>query len=352
MKEKFRLYHNTRRVVKQWVSVSDSLLAVMTWFIIGFTFAQNAALPRVAAKIPWSTKLPSRTQRLWRWLSNERINSEAIAASIASCWLANFRNQTIYLVIDRTDISDTHWLLFVGLAYRGRTFPLVWQVMPGKGSTSFTQQSALLKVIVPMIDCSCTVVLLGDREFRSTALMGFCCRRGWHFLLRLKCDTWITAQRRSFQLRDIPLEPGEKRYYTNVYITRNRRGPYHLAVYREKGSSDPWYIATDEHASAQTLRLFEKRFYVEAMFSDFKSRGFDIEKTRIRNPERIDRILLIVVIGYLFITQHGLRCIRCGLRPFFEKHRRYYSLFRLGELYFSHRFDGGKDIWFSLPRLE
>ena len=164
MKEKFRLYHNTCRVLKQWVSLSDSLLCVMTWFIIGYIFAQNAALPKVAAKIPWSTKLTSRTQRLWRWLSNKRINSFAIAQSIASCWLANFRNQTIYLVIDRTDISDTHWLLFVALAYRGRTFPLVWQMMPTKGSTSFRQQSALLKVIVPLIDPSCTVVLLGDTD--------------------------------------------------------------------------------------------------------------------------------------------------------------------------------------------
>jgi hypothetical protein len=352
VKEKFRLYHNTHSILRQWVSLSDSLLCVMTWFTIGFIFATDAALPRIAAKIPWTTKLPSRTQRLWRWLKNENVNSFLIAESIASCWLSNFRNQTIYLVIDRTDISDTHWLLFVGLAYRGRTFPLVWQVLPGKGSTNFRQQTALLKAIVPLIDDSCPVVLLGDREFRSTALMGFCCRRGWQFRLRLKCDTWIRANRRWFQLRDISLQPGERRYYKNVYITRNRRGPFHLAVYREKGSDDPWYIATGTTASAKTLMEFKKRFYVEAMFSDFKSRGFDIERTRIQNPERIDRLLLVVVTAYLFITQHGLRCIRCGMRPFFEKGRRFYSLFRLGELYFSHRFDGGNDIRFALPRLE
>ena len=182
--------------------------------------------------------------------------------------------------------------------------------------------------------------------------MGFCRRRGWQFRLRLKCDTWIRANRQWFQLRDISLQPGEKRYYKNGYITRNRRGPFHLAVYREKGSADPWYIATDTIACASTLREFEKRFYVEPMFSDFKSRGFDIEKTRIQNPDRIDRIILIVVMAYLFVTQHGLRCIRCGMRRFFEKSRRFYSLFRLGELYFSEQFLGGKEVRFGLPRLE
>ena len=83
VKEKFCLYHNTRLKLRQW-----------------------------------ETQLPSRTQRLWRWLKNPTVNSFLIAQSIAETWLANFRHKTIYLVIDRTDISDTHWLLFVGLAYR------------------------------------------------------------------------------------------------------------------------------------------------------------------------------------------------------------------------------------------
>ncbi len=79
---------------------------------------------------------------------------------------------------------------------------MVWVVLPGKGSTSFRQQAALLKVVEPLIDDSYTVILLGDREFRSTTLMNFCKRRRWHFRLRLKCDTWIRANRRWFQLRE------------------------------------------------------------------------------------------------------------------------------------------------------
>ena len=157
VKEKFRLYHNTHLKLRQWINLSDALLCVMTWpfgwleepsaFIIGFIFAANGTLPRIVAKIPWSTKLPSRIQRLWRWLKNPKVNSLLIAQSIAETWLANFRHKTIYLAIDRTDISDAHWLVFVGLAYRGRTFPLVWRVLPSKGSPRFRQQTALLKTI-------------------------------------------------------------------------------------------------------------------------------------------------------------------------------------------------------------
>ena len=352
MKEKFRLYHETVGSLRQWFNLPEALSEVMTWFIIGFIFAQDGELPRIAAKIPWSTKLPSKTQRLWRWLKNPKIDPILLSLTIAERWLSNFRNQRIYLVIDRTDINNKHWLLFIGLAYRGRTFPLIWDVLDGKGSTNFGQQAALLKAIEPLIDNSCTVILLGDREFRSTALMNFCKRHGWHFRLRLKCDTWIRANRCWFQLRDLHLQPGERKYFQKVYITKKRRGPFHLACWRSVGGKDdPWYIATDETAGAKTLFEYKKRFYVEPMFSDFKRRGFDIERTRLQKPDRISRLLLVVVIAYLFIAEQGTRCIRRGRRRHFEKGRRFYSLLRLGELYFSFRFDSGERIEFALPRL-
>jgi hypothetical protein len=103
-----------------------------------------------------------------------------MAKQIASRWLSSWPWQTIYLVIDRTDISNKHWLLFIGLCYRGRTLPLVWQVLKKKGATDFKTQAALLKEVLPLLPQNCPVVLLGDREFRSTSLMSFCKRRGWH----------------------------------------------------------------------------------------------------------------------------------------------------------------------------
>jgi hypothetical protein len=273
-----------------------------------------------------------------------------MAKQIASRWLSSWPWQTIYLVIDRTDISNKHWLLFIGLCYRGRTLPLVWQVLKKKGATDFKTQAALLKEVLPLLPQNCPVVLLGDREFRSTSLMSFCKRRGWHFRLRLKCDTWIRANRRWFQLRDIPLQPGQKRYFQKVYITKWRQGPYHLAVYWKKDEDEPWYIASDQEASSRTLLEYRKRFHTEAMFSDFKKRGFQLENSRIKIPERVERLLIVVVLAYLFLSQLGLRCIHSGQRRFFEKSkRRFYSLLQLGMAAFFERLNGGQVVHYALP---
>lgn len=352
MKTKFQLYHTTRKKFEQWFNLSYNNLTVLTWFVVGLVFAWDCRLTRIARQIPWQTKIPSRTQRLWRWLKNPKIDALFLAKQLATQWLRNWAWGTIYLVIDRTDIDNRHWLLFLGICYRGRTLPLVWKVMPHKGATNFNTQVALLKEVLPLIPPKCSVVLLGDREFRSTSLMGFCKRRGWHFRLRLKCDTWIRANRRWFQLRDLDIKPGQKRFFQTVYITKWRQGPYHLACYWKKGEDEPWFIATDETADGRTLFEYKKRFHTEAMFSDKKKRGFQLETTRIKTKERIDRLLLVIVLASLWMSQLGLRCIRSGQRRFFEKSkRRFYSLLQLGIASFFEQLNGDKAPHYALPRI-
>ena len=352
MKTKFQLYHTMKQKFGQWFHLTENNLSVLAWFVIGLIFASDVRLPRIARQIPWLTKVPSRTQRLFRWLKNPNIPPLEMAKRVASQWLANWCWPTIFLVIDRTDISDKHWLLFLGLCHRGRTLPLVWQVLKKKGATNFKTQSTLLKEVLPLLPLSCSVVLLGDREFRSTSLMNFCKRRRWHFHLRLKCDTWIRANRRWFQLKDINLQPCQKCYFQNVDITKWRQGPYQLACYWKQDEEEPWYIATDEPASGRTLLEYGKRFHTEAMFSDFKKRGFQLENSRIKIPEREDRLLLVIVLAYLFLSQMGLRCIRSGQRRFFEKSkRRFYRLLQLGMAFFFEQLNGDKVPNNALPHF-
>ena len=118
MKTKFQLYHTTRKKFEQWFNLSYNNLAVLTWFVVGLVFACDCRLTRIARHIPWQTKVPSRTQRLWRWLKNSKIDALFLAKQLATQWLANWAWGTIYLVIDRTDINNRHWLLFISICHR------------------------------------------------------------------------------------------------------------------------------------------------------------------------------------------------------------------------------------------
>ena len=59
-----------------------------------------------------------------------------------------------------------------------------------------------------------------------------------------------------------------------------RRVPTNIGVLR-----DPGCLTTLDHS---------KRCGIEPMFSDFKSRGFGIEHTQLRHPDRLARLLLVM----------------------------------------------------------
>jgi hypothetical protein len=61
-------------------------------------------------------------------------------------------------------------------------------------------------------------------------------------------------------------------------------------------------------ALRRSLSIYQRyyRWGIEAMFSDFKSRGFGIEDTHIHYPERLDRLLLVMALALHWAVSTGL----------------------------------------------
>jgi hypothetical protein len=68
---------------------------------------------------------------------------------------------------------------------------------------------------------------------------------------------------------------------------------------------NPLYIAMDETPSSENTRLYGKRWGIEALFSDLKTRGFHVTKTQLKTPLRISRLLLVFAIAVYGATASG-----------------------------------------------
>jgi len=62
-------------------------------------------------------------------------------------------------------------------------------------------------------------------------------------------------------------------------------------------SDAPGYLTTLEYSA---------RWGIEPMFSDFKSRGFGLEQSQLRTPERLARLLLVMSLALYFAVSTGL----------------------------------------------
>ncbi len=87
-----------------------------------------------------------------------------------------------------------------------------------------------------------------------------------------------------------------------------------------KGVKEPWAVITDEEPSLKTLWQYGLRFRVEELFLDFLSGAFQLEESRIRSPQALERLYLVVALALLFATTQGMAVQISGLRTQVDPH--------------------------------
>ena len=70
-----------------------------------------------------------------------------------------------------------------------------------------------------------------------------------------------------------------------------------------KGYKEPIYLLTNIELAREAMHWYKKRFLIETLFSDQKSRGFDIHKSHLSDPERLK--LLLITDFHSFANRHN-----------------------------------------------
>ena len=62
----------------------------------------------------------------------------------------------------------------------------------------------------------------------------------------------------------------------------------------------------DEAPTSYKALDYGLRWGIEAMFSDFKTRGFGLEDTQIRHPDRLERLILVMALALYWAVSAGM----------------------------------------------
>ena len=246
-----------------------------------------------------------REQWLRRLLKNPLLQSPVILEPFARTVLeeAACNGQTVILSLDQTDLGDRFAVLMLAVQVGGRSLPLAWQVEAGAANIGFAGQQVLLERVRAWLPTGAAVLLLGDRFYPSAELFAWVQRYGWRYRLRLKgnltVDTGLSEATTGELARGV-----SERYLPNVRLFTGAV-PTHLGILHEAGHEAPWIIAMDCQPTEAAVRDYGARWVIEPLFSDFKSRGFQLEDTQLRAPDRLDRLILIMTLAMYW-------CVRVG----------------------------------------
>lgn len=209
------------------------------------------------------------------------------------------KGEIIILLIDQTTAGNGDEVLMVSLRFGNRALPVLWHVEKTKGNIGFKAQTEMLDKIKNILPEKSKVVLMGDRFYGTVNLIDYCNQQSWDYRLRLKGNTCIQILNENIAAEEI-MERKEKFIQNAFLATSGSR--VNLGFIHE----EPWIIAMSKSADYYKTLDYGMRWSIEAMFSDFKSRGFGLENTQLRYSERLSRLILVMSLAIYFAVATGL----------------------------------------------
>ncbi|RMD60633.1 hypothetical protein D6833_09415 [Candidatus Parcubacteria bacterium] len=309
---------------------SEAQLRNQALFTLALAYSPNCHLATLALRLPLPAKRENLVQRLRRWLDCPSVTQQRCYLPLVQQLFEQWPAREVSLVMDRTDIEDRWSLLMLAAAHEHRALPLAWRVLPFGGTDAQTQVE-LLQQVRPWLPNQVRVNFYGDAEFRAVPLQRACQAFQWHWQVGLKSDILFRLPSSDWKpLRSLNLSPGQRRYVHGITLTKEHAfGPVHLLADWNPNEPSPRYVVSDQLTNRHAWRRGRKRFWIEPFFRDWKSYGFDLERSKVVAPHRLEGLLLGMGTTTLWLAHIGQWLKRTGRSALVEAaHKRDYSLFR------------------------
>ena len=257
-------------------------------------------------------------QRIRRFLSNKKLSPAiTVIPRIRLMRPLLSKLPEIVLCMDRTDWGKRGKhinILSVSIYYKGRAIPLFWTVFGNKGNSSFEQWK---QVLTPAIEglqqmewLSCVPVhVVADREFASPKLAEWLKNTyGVDSTLRLKASMYLKGggmpeTQIATLLRKQP--KGSRRVLHDQIVTRDSTFKMNVVLIWGKGYEEAMVLATTLAKPHNAAILYGQRFGIEPMHKDWKTNAFELEKTRVTAPKRIETLLIPIAFAYILCVLDG-----------------------------------------------
>ena len=143
-------------------------------------------------------------------------------------------------------------------------------------------------------------------------MIALCRAWGWGYRLRLKEALLVRDADGAETTLGECAERGETTL-TGIALTK-KAVPTNVAILHEPGHAEPpdrvrgrlWIIAIGEKPGKYKALDYGMRWSIVAMFSDFKTRGFGIEDTKLHYPDRVERLILFMAVALYWAVSTGM----------------------------------------------
>lgn len=288
-----------QKVLAPHVPLGKSRVETLCLLILGMISARTVNLTHIAAERPARVKIASTYRRLQRFFQ-QVILPEDWSVGIVMALIGN--PDRWYLCLDRTNWkvgkSDVNVLVLAVVTERYRV-PLMWTFLGHSGNSTTQQRIALMQRYLKRFNASTVRMLLADREFIGQEWFRFLKDKTIPFAIRVKEDQLIVVEGREYALRSYLSRCKGERGFTATLPAKAGQPALelHFGARRIKGGELLIVACSEPLRGSRILRYYRWRWFIECMFADSKTKGLNLEDTRMKLAKRLSLLIGISAIA-------------------------------------------------------
>lgn len=325
---------------KRVASLAGAAVGVLEGAALGIHAIGNALAVAEGLKSKHAVK------QVDRLLSNEGIPVWSLFASWVPYVVGD--RPEIVTALDWTDFDDDDQatIALSMITSHGRATPLLWKTVMKSEMRGWRNEheDVLLERFREVVPEGVKVTVLADRGFGDQALYELLKDQlGFDFVVRFRGVVKVTsADGETKSAKDWVPRNGRPLLLRGARVTKAGREIGAVVCVKAKGMKEAWHLATShgDKPASELVALYGRRFTIEESFRDQKNLrfGMGLTETRIGDPERRDRLLLVSAIAIVLLTILGAAGEAVGLDKWLKANtvkKRTISLVRQGLMHYA-----------------
>ena len=298
-------------LLKEHFPINFARIMLISQLVVAAIKVRTVTLSEIASGFAGKTETASDERGIRRFFRDFPLSPDFVSLFAASLlpegkWL---------LTADRTEweFGKTKInILMPAAVYKGVAIPLIWKSLTKKddpdagkkGCSNTGERKDLMKHFIRLFGTQRIESVAADREFIGNQRFQRLKENNINIAVRIRENQKVTNSgglytRASDLFRN--LKPGESRILKGL----RKIGDSEVFAGGMKCVSGEFFIAVTFCCPEKLFEIYAKRWQIETMSACLRTRGFRFESARLRDPERINRLLSIVVTAFVWAYLTG-----------------------------------------------
>ena len=283
---------------------------LISYFVIALCKVQTVTFEKLANAFDTSVDASSSLRRIQRFIAKYSLDADLIARLVFNLLLAQ---ENLILSIDRTNwkFGKTDINIFMlGVVYNGVAFPLLFTMLDKRGNSNSQERIDIVNRFIKLFGKDVIKCVVADREFVGQDWIGFLNLNKIQYYIRIRHNFKVFIPHKNKEIKVSHLfnrfKTNQFVYYNKIVYINNELCYLSGCKLKDKSGKLDFLILISFNQPEKAQQNYAQRWQIEMCFKAMKSSGFDIEKTHLKDIQRIEKLILLVMIAFVWCYKIGI----------------------------------------------